>query len=230
MPLVSPEEIAVKAENAYPRFLKKWIHGEHDDFFPYRVRVRLVVDPKNVRGTITASERLLSKSKPYRGWGYTVRRDQVRMRDFGTNPVPKAITIDTLDDLLRLAKKSDEFTATCLVVDRIRTEFPQLNDWLLSHVQSLNGIAETINGLILVSQYFTEPTHGRTAMRGKIPVPVDTKFIERHKTTLRQWLDVLFARIRHRRSTNRISIKGLGFAMVSHIELSGCSIRNFFKS
>jgi len=190
MPFVSPQEIAIKAENAFPRFLKKWICGEEEDFFPYRVRVRFAVDPKNPKGTIVASEKLLSKSKAQRGWGYTLHREQVRMRDFGSNPVPKAITIDTIDDMLRLTNKTDEFAATCLVVDRVRAELPRLDDWLTSHVNSLLGLAEPIEGLLCVTRFFMDNPWPDCYAR-QIPVSVDTKFVERHKTILRQWLDLL---------------------------------------
>lgn len=190
MPIVSPREITVKAENAYPRFLKQWICGQDDGFFPYRVRVRLSVDASDPSGTIVASEKLLAHSKEKRGWGYTVHRQQVRMRDFGNNPVPKAIAIDTLDDLLRLAGKTEEFAATRLVVDRLRSDLPHLDEWLKIHVRSLAALVPSIDGLIAVTQYFrTNPRPDCYARQ--IPVSVDTKFVERHSAILRQWLDLL---------------------------------------
>ena len=190
MPLVSPEEIVVRAENAYPRFLKKWVRDEHEDFFPHRLRVRLAVDSRDPSSTIEASEKLLMMSKSRRGWGYTVHREQVRLRDFGSNPVPKAITIDTIDDLLRLAGKREEFAATQRVVDHIRTELPQLDEWMATRVQSLQRIAEPIEDLVRVARYFINNPWPDCYAR-QIPVSVDTKFVDRHKGVLRQWLDLL---------------------------------------
>ena len=190
MPLASPQEITAKAQKAYPRFLKKWVRREADGFFPYRVRIALNLNSRDVTSTIAANEQLLSQSKDKRGWGYTVHRRQTRTRDFGNNPVPQAITIDTLDDLLRLANKVDDFAATQMVVDRVGAVFPKLNDWLASHVQSLCAIAVDIDGLIDVALYVVEHPCPDCYAR-QIPVAVDTKFVSRHEAVLRQWLDVL---------------------------------------
>jgi len=190
MSFASPEEIAARAKNAYPRFLKQWVRGEDERFFPYRVRVRLAVDPEDPSGTIAASEKLLLNSKTHRGWGYTVHREQVRTRQFGRNPIPKAITIDTIDDLLRLAGKRDEFAATRRVVNHVRKEIPQLQQWLVTHVNSLEKIAEPIEDLVHVSRYFVDNPWPDCYAR-QIPVSVDTKFVDRHKGVLRQWLDLL---------------------------------------
>jgi len=175
MPFATPEEIAVKTEQAYLRFLAKWIRGEEGNFFPCRLRVRLAVDPKDSKGTITACEKLLLKSKSHLGWGYTVHREQVRLRDFGNNQVPRSVTIDTLDDMLRLAKKQDEFSATRQVADRIREELPQLNDWRISSVRSLHSLAGSIDGLIHVTQFFMNHPWPDCYAR-QIPVP-DRRYV-----------------------------------------------------
>jgi hypothetical protein len=190
MGFLTPEEIAVKAKHAYLRFLTQWVSGADGKFFPHRVRARFSVDSKNPRGTIGASEALLGKSKAVRGWGYTVHREQVRMRDFGNNPVPRAITIDSLDDLLRLANRKAEFEATALVVEEIRASLPALSGWLETNVRSLHQLADSVTGVIQVAQYFISHPWPDCYSR-QIPVPVDTKFIRRHRATLRQWLDLL---------------------------------------
>ncbi len=190
MPFISPREIADKAASAYPRFLAVWIRGEGDAFFPYRVRTRLTPAPKDPQGTITASEKLLANSKTQRGWGYTVHRQQVRSRDFGNNPFPKSITIDTRDDLLKLAQATEDFVATKLVAERVRHHFPQLEEWLIKSVRSLSSVAEPLDGLIRVAQYFIDNPWPNCYAR-QIPVSVDTKFIERNKSVLHQWLDLL---------------------------------------
>lgn len=192
MGLITPAEIAAKAERAYPRFLKSWIRGDGASFFPYRVRTRLTLDARDPQGTIIASEALASTSKAQRGWGYTVHRESVRTRDFGQNLVPTAVTIDTLDDLVRLAKRKREFDATCQVADRVRAALPQLNDWLIASVGSLHAIAEPIDGLIDVAKFFLNHPWPDCYAR-QIPVRVDTKFVDRHQTVLRQWLDILLS-------------------------------------
>jgi hypothetical protein len=190
MALPTPDDIRVKAKHAYPRFLTQWINGTDENFFPYHVRVRFAVDAKDVNGTILASERLLNNSKTKKGWGYTVRREQRRMREFGNNPVPQEISIDTLDDLLRLANKRAEFRATCRVVDAVRGAIPKLSLWLEINVRRLHRLAKSVDGLLQVTQFFMSHPWPDCYAR-QIPVPVDTKFVQRHRATLRQWFDEL---------------------------------------
>jgi hypothetical protein len=188
MGFLTAEEIRVRSARLYPRFLAQWISGAHEGFFPHFIRARFSVNPKDPKGTIQASEALLAGSKAAKGWGYAVHRERVRMRDFGHNPVPRSITIDTLDDLLRLANKRAEFEATGRVVAEVRAALPQLSPWLETNVRTLHCLAASITDLIAVTQYFIANPWPDCYAR-QIPAPVDTKFVERHRATLRQWLD-----------------------------------------
>tara|TARA_R110001592_G_scaffold176503_4_gene416430 strand:+ start:169316 stop:170491 length:1176 start_codon:yes stop_codon:yes gene_type:complete len=190
MPLVSPDEIADKVSKAYPRFLKSWVRGEAENYFPYRVRVRLKLDPQKPKETFAAHELLLLHSKNQRGWGYTVHREKIRKRDFGTNLVPTAITVDTLDDFLRLAKKQTDFYSTQTVAEKVRLAFPQLENWLIFEVTKIAKLVDSVDGLIQVAQYLIAHPMPDCYIR-QLQVPVDTKFVERHEATLRQWLDKL---------------------------------------
>ncbi len=189
--MITPQEIADKAKKSYSKFLTSWIRVDNDSFFPHKIfGANLKVDPKDIPGTIAANEKLLTHSKAKRQWGYTVHREQKSKRDFGSNRFPKSITIDTRDDLLRLAKKGDEFAATCHVARRVRAELPQLNDeWLVKHVKTLYKHADSIEGLICIAKYFLDNPCPDCYAR-QIPVPVDTKFIDRHQAVLRHWLDI----------------------------------------
>ena len=188
--MISPVEIAAKAEKAYPRFLQKWVLGEDVDFFPLRVRANLAVDPRRPAATIAATEELLAAAKEVRGWGYTVHRQRVRSRHLGTNEFPQSITIDSLDDLLKLSRKTEDFLAVCQVVNQVRAEFPGLEPWLRTNVRSLAALSESVGGLIRVAQYFVQNPWPDCYAR-QIPVRVDTKFVQRHGKILRQWLDEL---------------------------------------
>lgn len=190
MGFLTPEVIADKSVHIYKRFLVQWIRGEGDQFFPQRVPARFSIDPKDPKGTIAASERLLAKSKDVIGWGYRVHREQVKLRDFGSNPVPRAITIETREDLLRLAKRRQEFAATCRVVAAVRAQLPALSGYLEDKVGSLHLLAESVEGLIAVTRYFLDNPWPNCYAR-QIPVAVDTKFVQRHEATLRRWLDLL---------------------------------------
>ncbi len=190
MPIISPKDIAAKVAKAYPRFLQKWVCHEDANFFPMRVRANLKADPKQPTAAIAATEELLAAAKDARGWGYTVHRERVRSRDLGTNDFPKSITIDSLDDLLRLSRKADDFAAVRSVTSQVRAELPGLESWLRGHVQTLSALADCCEDLILVTKFFLEHPWPDCYAR-QIPVRVDTKFVHRHGKTLRQWLDEL---------------------------------------
>ena len=110
--------------------LGQWIAGEDGSFFPYRVPANLKLNSSNPTASITAIENLMKKSKESRGWGYSVHRSETRSRDFGKNLMPESIWIESLEDLLRLAEAKTQFEMTREVAQRVRHEFPSLDDWV----------------------------------------------------------------------------------------------------
>jgi len=189
--MITPSEITGKAANAYEKkFLPLWICSDESEFFPLQIRANLSLDANDISSTIQAVETLRENSGQSRGWGYTVHWEEVRLRDFGRNLKPARVTIDTLDDLLRLAGAGKSFQETRSVVKRLRSELPDLEAWIVSHVRTLGKLHESVDGLIAVSRFFMRNPWPDCYAR-QIPVPVDTKFVERHESTLRQWLRLL---------------------------------------
>lgn len=189
--MISPQEIGAKAARLYPRFLAAWARGEDGDFFPRRVPAKLKLIKGDLVTTKAAIVRLREASKPQRGWGYRVQWQQRRTRDFGSNEVPVALWIETRDDLLRLAGRSDDFARAERVAARIRQQLPQLDPWVQGNPNQLASLDDKIDRLVAVAQYFMENPWPQCFLR-ELPLPgIDTKFIERNKGLLRQWLDQL---------------------------------------
>lgn len=190
MPFITPSEISKKANAAFKRFLAQWVRGHGDDFFPCHIQANLTPNKKNPAAAIAASEELLKGSKSRRGWGYTLHREHVASRSLGSNPFPTAITVDSLDDLLKLADAVDDFQKQKYVVLTLRRELPQLESWIVSHINTLGSLSDRVESLVEVTQFFQRnPWPDRYARQ--IPVSVDTKFVERNTSVLRQWLDIL---------------------------------------
>ena len=126
--MITPDEVKAKVKRAYPRYLAKWIQGEDDDYFPLRIPASLRPDRDDLAGTIAAVGKLKSMAKESRSWGYSVHWEEKHSRQFGANQFPKKITIDTLDDFLRLGQCQDDFAATGRVAQRLRDEFPELEE------------------------------------------------------------------------------------------------------
>jgi hypothetical protein len=189
--MITPSEIAAKVTSAYEdRFLPLWVRGDDAEFFPLRIPANLSLDANDISSTIQAVDELRESSRQSRGWGYTVHWEEVRLRDFGRNSKPSRVTVDSLQDLLRLAGRRKAFQATRSVVERLRSDLPGVEDWIVKHVRTLDQLHGSIGGLIAVSQFFMENPWPDCYAR-QILVPVDTKFVERHAPTLRQWLRLL---------------------------------------
>jgi len=189
--MITPKEIEKKAASIYKRFLKMWAReGAPAEFFPVRIPANLNPIKDDFNAAATAVESLKSKSKHVRGWGYRLELEERRDRTLGRNRYPKAIYLDTLDDLLSLTGKRVEFAATQAVFRTTVASFPGLHTWACASVGSLHQHVDYIDDLIRVAAFFLDNPRPDCYAR-QIPVNVDTKFIERHQRILHQWLDEL---------------------------------------
>lgn len=188
--MITPDAIANRTKKIYRKFLKQWLGGTEGDFFPYRVNADLKLDRNNPQLNLPAIERLREKSKEQRGWGYTLVFKRLESPVLGHNDVPSEVRIDTLDDLLRLSKSKPHFGKTERVVQRLREELPGLESWMRQRVTTLEACEPQLDGLIAVARYLIDhPRPGCFAQQ--LPVPVDTKFVGRHRVILTQWLNEL---------------------------------------
>lgn len=188
--MITPNVIADRTRNIYRKYLKLWLEGTETGFFPHRVSADLRIDRNNPQLNLPAIERLREKSKEQRGWGYTLVFKRLESPVLGHNDVPSEIRIDTLDDLLRLSKRKPQFGRTERVVQRLRKELPGLESWMRQKLNTLEACEPHLDGLIAVTKYLLEnPRPGCFAQQ--LPVPVDTKFIGRHRVILAQWLNEL---------------------------------------
>ncbi len=188
--MITPDEIRLKAQRAYPRLLTAWSQGSLSAFFPWRVPANLAPVAGNVPATITAVEQLRAASKEVSGAGYSVHWQQIRSRDFGSNRFPERITIETADDFVTLAQTQRHFATTCRVAEIVRERLPGLAEWVTANIRTIANCAEPLDGLLQMTEFFLQHPWPDCYAR-QIPVAVDTKFVERHQAILRQWLDQL---------------------------------------
>lgn len=192
MMFATPDSIAAQVTKAYRRqFLKRWVDGDAEDFFPYLVqRIGKLTDKRDVDGTVRAVNELRQHSRERTGWGYQIEEEMVGSRTFGNTMIPQRIVVPSQEDFLRLAKSVAHYRATERAVATIRKHFPTLEPWLRKHIYSLADATTELDGLITVAEYFVQnPWPDRYARQ--LPCAVDTKFIERNQAVLGQWLDML---------------------------------------
>jgi hypothetical protein len=187
--MIQPEDIRRKAENLYPDCVRAWLDGD-EAFFPRVIPARKTPDDGDLAGAMQSVRRLREGSKEMVGFGYTVQWREVNSRKFGRNQFPVRILFEARADLLRFIGKQREFAVCTDAVIRLRAEFPVLDGWIRSNVRALVDAAPDLNGLVRVLHYFYEhPRPNRFAR--ELPLPVETKFIERYKAVLRDWFDIV---------------------------------------
>lgn len=187
--MITPAEIRKLAKTLYATFLKEWLAGEVVEF-PLRVRANLKLKQDDFAANLRDIEALRAKSKDTIGWGYRIEEQLVHSPVHGNNLRPVAIWIDTEDDLLRLSERRGAFHRLERRVMKLRNELPELEPWIQQNPHRLPSDWWELNGAIQVVKYLVKnPRPG--CYPQQLPLEIDTKFINRHETMLRQWLNLL---------------------------------------
>jgi hypothetical protein len=187
--MIQPDDIRRSAGNLYAEFLRDWLKGGQS-FFPRVIRGRKKLPADDLATAIDLVHRLRSESKEVRGYGYSVRWEEVNSRSLGRNQFPSQILFETQDDFVRFIGKRDEFATFAAAATELQASYPQLAPWIRSHVQVLIDLANELPGLLHVLRHFE--TNPRPAYFAReLPLPVDTKFIEGHQRVLREWFDLV---------------------------------------
>jgi len=187
--MIQPDDIRRKAGNLYPSFLQTWL-SDGDSFFPRVIPADRTPSADDMATAIKEVEQLRQGSKEALGYGYTVVWREVNSRKMGRNRFPERILFETQADYLRFVGKQQEFAAFSAAVLHLRTQAPALENWIDANAQRLIDACAQVEGLLQVVAFFREhPRPDRFAR--ELPIPVDTKFIERHQGLLQEWLDIL---------------------------------------
>ena len=181
--MLSPDDIRLKCERKYVAFLRSLISGE--PFFPLDIRFGR---PSNTAewSALSAEISALSGGNP----GYTIDYEEVNTRRWGRQRLPIRVWFPDERAYLSVLRKQTEVGTFRNEVRFIREQCRALEDWLPGNVLRVIEYAGAWPGLLSVCSYFlTNPRPGLFAR--ELPVPVDTKFIERHQMILRSLLDHL---------------------------------------
>ena len=185
--MIQPDEILQKATRLYPEFLAAWLDGA--DFFPKVIPARKEPDA-DLSVAALQVQRLRGASKSVLGYGYSVKWKEINSRTHGKNQFPTQILFETQSDFLAYLGKEGEFKAFSDTVSQVRTRYPELEGWIRSHRAATIELSSALDGLLEVVAYLkANPRPDRFAR--ELPLRVDTKFIERHRRVLREWLDLV---------------------------------------
>ncbi|WP_116140164.1 DUF3322 domain-containing protein [Trinickia diaoshuihuensis] len=112
-------------------------------------------------------------------------------RILGQQRLPQAVWIDSLDDALALMGKRRDAAQFQRLLDITRSRQPKLIPWLAQQpLQALEFVEDWERLLAVVEWLQAHPRPGVYLRQAEI-AEVDTKFIERRRGVLSQWLDLL---------------------------------------
>ncbi|MBA2116096.1 Wadjet anti-phage system protein JetD domain-containing protein [Bremerella alba] len=185
--MIRPDEVKQKAVNLYPKWQQAWLNDE--PFFPRSIPCDRTLD-ENLAVARASILALKTNSKEILGYGYTVHWKERNSRQHGKNLFPERIEIESEEDFLQLIGKQKEFDSFKSAVRAIRDHYPQLIPWIRSHRRSFIAVTESLTGLLSVIDYLVKNPRPNCFAR-ELPLPVDTKFVEREQKTLRPWLDLV---------------------------------------
>ena len=184
--MINPAQIQQKAERCYSFFLSSSITQEK--FFPIEFSVGSL--PKDYLVLREAVTQLISHSKQNLGYGYNLELESRLTHKHGQQSLPKRISIETEQDYLKLIKKEKEFSKFKVDVEIIRTEVPELNQWLCQNSLKVIEYGDCWHDLLKVCQYFQRNPKPALYIR-ELPIQVHTKFIEQNEGILRRLLETI---------------------------------------
>lgn len=185
--------------NAYNQYLSNYILGN-----PYQ-KIMLRGGKQRPATTAALHEAVrfycsLEKTTDRKGW--TIEWESWKSKKLGTQQWPAAISIDSVEDLLYLTEKQQEFDEFTKTLRFILQQEPALSKWLAEKPERVLEYKEEWPGLFAVIDFLLANDVSEFYLRN-IPVPVHTKFIETYKTII--WSILSFI------NPERFSINGQSF-------------------
>jgi hypothetical protein len=134
-------------------------------------------------------------SRTKRGFGYDVEWSDVNHRQLGRNRIPRAVTLPTETDALKLIGRENEFLRFGQLLKATTNSFPDLLGWLARKpLMALDHAADWARVLSVLG-WFKEHPQSSLYLRQLDIEGVDTKFIETRKPLLTELLDIVLRRV-----------------------------------
>lgn len=134
-------------------------------------------------------ELLKSYSKENKKVGYSLIMIERQFDKIGKQLVPERVSIDSIEDYLRVTGKEKEYQTFLNNLSLIKTELPLLIDWVKVNPTKLiehNTWFDTLK----VCKYFLETPKPNKYIR-QLPVEIHTKYILENKSVVQSLLDYL---------------------------------------
>lgn len=187
--MISPDQIIDKASRLFDTAITEWLAGKASRMFPYRIPCDLkrLADHTKTKNDVRS---LRSSSKEAIGYGYRLEETEISSRTTGRDSYPTGVYIDSIDDLMRLIRRDEDFKTLTTNVELVRRRLPSLDGWLLQGWKKLLPRHEVVSELVAVAEWMmNNPRPG--IHKREVPLPISTKLIECHESLLSKWFDLL---------------------------------------
>ena len=153
--------------------------------------------PLRLRLSKPTSSDLTQEFDAVREWIARLRRQphirldtrEFKHRVLGVNEVPSAVWVETLDDTTTILRKRKETAQFQALIDQTQKRQPALLDWLAHKPLLALSLVVDWERLLAVVDWIAANPRSNVYLR-QVDVPnVHSKFIERHRRVLSQWLD-----------------------------------------
>jgi len=189
--MITPKEIQEQSLKWWKEVLLSAV--ESVPYFPKDINRIGKVSSKDILNKLSdykkSIELLRSNSKDNKKVGYSLITTEKQFEKIGKQTVPENISIDSIEDYLKVTGKEKEYQIFLKNLSLIKTELPLLTDWIKANPTKLiehNTWVDTLR----VCKYFLETPKPDKYIR-QLPIDIHTKYILENKSIVQSLLDFL---------------------------------------
>lgn len=195
MSWTTPSELRSRVQRLWERgeLLSAALLGD-ESLFPLEIRLKRPAarDVTERFGVVMEwVDTLRSGSRKGRGFGYELRWQAVNNRVHGSNELPVAAVIPSIEDALKLIGRQAEAKRAQALTSVILERQPPLKEWIARRPLAVLEFAEDWQRLLAVVDWFTAHPRSGLYLRQLDIAAVDTKFIEGRRALLSELLDTV---------------------------------------
>jgi len=177
---MAAENYLEQLEKKYPGYLKSIVSEEV--IFPIVLRGGKE-KPTTYSGISEVTRTFKQFEKLGDKCGWTVDWGKWNHKTFGPQDWPNKVSVETEEDLLHLLKKEKEVKLFKQILQQLLEWNPSIKDWLVANCIKILALEQSWKGICDVVDYFLQNDVSNYYLRS-LPVPVHTKFIGQHESTI----------------------------------------------
>ncbi len=189
--MITPKEIQEQNLKWWKEVLLSTV--DSISYFPKNINRIGKVSSKDILNKLSeykeSIELLRSYSKENKKVGYSLILVEKQFDKIGKQPVPERVSIDSIEDYLRITGKEKDYQTFLNNLSLIKSELPLLINWIKANPTKLiehNTWFDTLK----VCKYFLETPKPNKYIR-QLPIEIHTKYILENKSIVQSLLDYL---------------------------------------